>query len=146
MKENFSKRVQLIIKNAKEEAVRLGHSYVGSEHLLLGMIKDSSGLSIKILEIYDCNVLDLKSMIEDMIKTSGGTLTLGHLPFTRRAERILRNSYNEATSLGSSFADDEHLLLSMLKETDGIAYEVLNAYSIDYDSVQYFKGNSICFF
>ena len=135
MKENFSKRVQLIIKNAKEEAVRLGHSYVGSEHLLLGMIKDSSGLSIKILEIYDCNVLDLKSMIEDMIKTSGGTLTLGHLPFTRRAERILRNSYNEATSLGSSFADDEHLLLSMLKETDGIAYEVLNAYSIDYDSV-----------
>jgi len=135
MKENFSKRVQLIIKNAKEEAVRLGHSYVGSEHLLLGMIKDSSGLSIKIFEIYDCNVLDLKSMIEDMIKSSGGTLTLGHLPFTRRAERILRNSYNEATALGSSVADDEHLLLSMLKETDGIAYEVLNAYSIDYDSV-----------
>ena len=74
-------------------------------------------------------------MIEDMIKTSGGTLTLGHLPFTRRSERILRNSYNEASALGSSLADDEHLLLSMLKETDGIAYEVLNAYSIDYDSV-----------
>ena len=135
MKENFSKRVQLIIKNAKEEAVRLGHSYVGSEHLLLGMIKDSTGLSIKILEIYDCNILDLKSMIEDMIKSSGGTLTLGHLPFTRRAERILRNSYNEANALGSSLADDEHLLLSMLKETDGIAFEVLNAYTIDYDSV-----------
>ena len=135
MKENFSKRVQLIIKNAKEEAVRLGHSYVGSEHLLLGMIKDSTGLSIKIFEIYDCNIIDLKSMIEDMIKSSGGTLTLGHLPFTRRAERVLRNSYNEATALGSSLADDEHLLLSMLKETDGIAFEVLNAYSIDYDSV-----------
>ena len=135
MKENFSKRVQLIIKNAKEEAVRLGHSYVGSEHLLLGMIKDSTGLSVKILEIYDCNILDLKSMIEDMIKSSGGTLTLGHLPFTRRAERILRNSYNEANALGSSLADDEHLLLSMLKETDGIAFEVLNAYTIDYDSV-----------
>jgi len=135
MKENFSKRVQLIIKNAKEEAIRLGHSYVGSEHLLLGIIKESSGLSIKILEIYDCNILDIKSMIEDMIKSSGGTLTLGHLPFTRRSERILRNSYNEATALGSSLADDEHLLLSMLKETDGIAYEVLNSYSIDYDSV-----------
>ena len=135
MKENFSKRVQLIIKNAKEEAVRLGHSYVGSEHLLLGMIKDSTGLSIKIFEIYDCNIMDLKSMIEDMIKSSGGTLTLGHLRFTRTAERILRNSFNEATALGSSMAADEHLLLSMLKETDGIAYEVLNAYSIDYDSV-----------
>jgi len=135
MKENFSKRVQSIIKYAKEEAIRLGHSYVGSEHLLLGMIKDSTGLSIKILEIYDCSLADLKAMIEDMIKSSGGTLTLGHLPFTRRAERILRNSYNEAAALGSSVADDEHLLLSMLKETEGIAYEVLNAYNLDYDSV-----------
>ena len=135
MKENFSKRVQSIIKYAKDEAVRLGHSYVGSEHLLLGMIKDSTGLSIKILEIYDFSLADLKAMIEDMIKSSGGTLTLGHLPFTRRAERILRNSYNEAAALGSSVADDEHLLLSMLKETEGIAYEVLNAYNLDYDSV-----------
>jgi len=135
MKENFSKRVQSIIKYAKEEAIRLGHSYVGSEHLLLGMIKESAGLSIKFLEIYDCSLADLKAMIEDMIKSSGGTLTLGHLPFTRRAERILRNSYNEAATLGSSVADDEHLLLSMLKETEGIAYEVLNAYNLDYDSV-----------
>ncbi len=135
MKENFSKRVQSIIKYAKEEAIRLGHSYVGSEHLLLGMIKESAGLSIKFLEIYDCSLADLKAMIEDMIKSSGGTLTLGHLPFTRRAERILRNSYNEAAALGSSVADDEHLLLSMLKETEGIAYEVLNAYNLDYDSV-----------
>ena len=135
MKENFSKRVQSIIKYAKEEAIRLGHSYVGSEHLLLGMIKESAGLSIKFLEIYDCSLVDLKAMIEDMIKSSGGTLTLGHLPFTRRAERILRNSYNEAAALGSSVADDEHLLLSMLKETEGIAYEVLNAYNLDYDSV-----------
>ena len=135
MKENFSKRIQSIIKYAKDEAIRLGHSYVGSEHLLLGMIKESAGLSIKILEIYDCSLADLKAMIEDMIKSSGGTLTLGHLPFTRRAERILRNSYNEAATLGSSVADDEHLLLSMLKETEGIAYEVLNAYNLDYDSV-----------
>ena len=135
MKENFSKRVQSIIKYAKEEAIRLGHSYVGSEHLLLGMIKESAGLSIKFLEIYDCSLADLKAMIEDMIKSSGGTLTLGHLPFTRRAERILRNSYNEAAALGSLVADDEHLLLSMLKETEGIAYEVLNAYNLDYDSV-----------
>ena len=74
MKENFSKRVQSIIKYAKDEAIRLGHSYVGSEHLLLGMIKDSTGLSIKILEIYDCSLVNLKAMIEDMIKSSCGTL------------------------------------------------------------------------
>ena len=74
-------------------------------------------------------------MIEDMIKTSGGTMTLGHLPLTRRAERILRNAFNEATSLGSTIADDEHLLLSMLKENEGIAYEVLNSHNLDYESV-----------
>ena len=135
MKENFSKRVQNILKYAKEEAIRLGHSYVGSEHLLLGLLKENSGLSNKILDIYDCKAIDIQSMIEDMIKTSGGTMTLGHLPLTRRAERILRNAFNEATSLGSTIADDEHLLLSILKETEGIAYEVLNSQNLDYDSV-----------
>jgi len=135
MKENFSKRVQLIMKHAKEEAVRLGHSYVGSEHLLLGMIRLETGLGVKIMDIYDCELDDMRAMIEDMIKSSGGTMTLGHLPLTRRAERILRNAYNEAASLGDSVADDEHLLLAMLKETEGIAFEVLNSYNIDYDGV-----------
>ena len=135
MKENFSKRVQLIMKHAKEEAVRLGHSYVGSEHLLLGMIRLEAGLGVKIMDIYDCNLDDMRAMIEDMIKSSGGTMTLGHLPLTRRAERILRNAYNEAAALGDSVADDEHLLLAMLKETEGIAFEVLNSYNIDYDGV-----------
>ena len=106
MKENFSNRVQNILKYAKEEAIRLGHSYVGSEHLLLGLLKEDSGLSYKILDIYDCSIVDIQSMIEDMIKTSGGTMTLGHLPLTRRAERILRNAFNEATSLGSTIANE----------------------------------------
>ncbi len=135
MKENFSKRVQLIMKHAKEEAVRLGHSYVGSEHLLLGLIRLEAGLGVKILDIYDIDLADMRAMIEDMIKSSGGTMTLGHLPLTRRAERILRNAYNEAAALGASVADDEHLLLAMLKETEGIAYEVLNSYNLDYDGV-----------
>ena len=135
MKENFSKGVQGVLKYAKEEAVRLGHSYVGSEHLLLGMIRLEAGLGVKIMDIYDCNLDDMRAMIEDMIKSSGGTMTLGHLPLTRRAERILRNAYNEAAALGDSVADDEHLLLAMLKETEGIAFEVLNSYNIDYDGV-----------
>jgi len=123
------------MKHAKEEAVRLGHSYVGSEHLLLGLIRLEAGLGVKILDIYDIDLADMRAMIEDMIKSSGGTMTLGHLPLTRRAERILRNAYNEAAALGASVADDEHLLLAMLKETEGIAYEVLNSYNLDYDGV-----------
>ena len=135
MKENFSKRVQKILKLAKEEAIRLGHSYVGSEHLLLGLLRLDSGLSSKIFNIYDCDIEDIQSMIEDLIKTSGGTMTLGHLPLTRRAERILRNAFNEAASMGATIADDEHLLLAILKETDGIAFEVLTSNNLEYASV-----------
>jgi len=135
MKENFSKRVQNIMKYAKEEAIRLGHSYVGSEHLLLGLLREDSGLGSKIFDIYDCDIEDIRAMVEDMIKTSGGTMTLGHLPLTRRAERILRNAFNEASAIGVTIADDEHLLLAILKETEGIAYEVLNAHNLNYDSV-----------
>ena len=108
MKENFSKRVQNIMKFAKEEAIRLGHSYVGSEHLLLGLLREDSGLGSKIFDIYDCDIEDIRAMVEDMIKTSGGTMTLGHLPLTRRAERILRNAFNEAAAMGATVADDEH--------------------------------------
>ncbi|MBH10174.1 MAG: Clp protease ClpC, partial [Candidatus Marinimicrobia bacterium] len=135
MKENFSERVQRIIKKSKEEAIRLGHSYVGSEHILLGLLKVNNGLSKKILDIYDLDPQEMISMAEDMIKSSGGTMTLGHLPLTRRAERVLRNAFGEASKRNDKVADDEHLFLSMLKEQEGIACEVLKSFSLDYDTV-----------
>ena len=135
MKENFSKRVQQVIKNSKEEAIRLGHSYVGSEHLLLGMLKEDTGLSKKVLDVFDINISEMITMIENMIKSSGGTMTLGHLPLTRRAERILRNSYSEASTRGENIADDEHLLLAILKESEGIASDILKSFSLDYDTI-----------
>ena len=88
MKEKFSKRIQNIIKKAKQEAIRMGHSYVGSEHLLLGLFSETTGMSKNIFDIYDLNLNEIIKMTEDMIKTSSGTMTLGHLPLTRRAERI----------------------------------------------------------
>ena len=135
MKENFSKRVQRIIKQSKEEAIRLGHSYVGSEHLLLGLLKGKNGLSKKVLDVYDVDPTEMVAMIEDMIKSAGGTMTLGHLPLTRRAERVLRNAFGEASTRGDTIADDEHLFLAMLKEKEGIACEVLKSFSLDYDTV-----------
>ncbi|MFQ6609079.1 MAG: Clp protease N-terminal domain-containing protein [Fidelibacterota bacterium] len=135
MKENFSKRVQTIMKFAKEEAIQLGHSYVGSEHLLLGIIREGSGKAIQLLEQLGCDLDEMRVMVEDMVKPSGGTMTLGHLPLTRRAERILRNTFIEASNLGSSYAEDYHLLLAMLQEKEGVAFEVLSAYEIDYEAI-----------
>ena len=136
MKENFSKKVKQIIKKSKEEALRLGHSYVGSEHLLLGLVKEDYGISKKIMDVYDIDSNDIITMIEDLIKPSGGTMTLGHLPLTRRAERILRNAFNEASNQGEPKAEDEHLLLAMLSETEGIAVEILKSFALDYNSVK----------
>ena len=142
MKENFSKRVQLIIKQSKEEAIRLGHSYVGSEHLLIGLLKEETGLAKKVIDVFDIDSNDMIAMIEDMIKSSGGTMTLGHLPLTRRAERILRNAYSEASKRGESIADDEHVLLALLLESEGIARDILKSFSLDYDTVNDLIGSS----
>ena len=135
MKEKFSKRIQNIIKKAKEEAIRMGHSYVGSEHLLLGLFSQRSGMAKKIFDIYDLDLNQIIKMTEDMINTSSGTMTLGHLPLTRRAERIIRNAYREASKNGIEIADDQHLLLAFLKESDGLAYEILDSVSLVFEDV-----------
>ena len=142
MKENFSKRVQLIIKQSKEEAIRLGHSYVGSEHLLIGLLKSETGMAKKIIDVFDIDTNDMISMIEDMIKSSGGTMTLGHLPLTRRAERILRNAFSEASARGEAIAEDEHVLLALLLESEGIASDILKSFSLDYDTVNDLIGSN----
>ncbi len=136
MKENFSKRVQNILKSAKDEAVRLGHSYVGSEHLLLGVIREGSGPAYEILTSLAGDVEEMRAEIEDMVRSSGSTMTLGHLPLTRRAERILRTTFTEAKSFNEEVGDDIHLLLAITKETEGVANEVLIRFGIDYASIK----------
>lgn len=142
MKENFSKGVQRILKYAKEEAVRLGHSYVGSEHLLLGIIKDNNGKAVNILTSIGCDIMEMKSMIEEMAKPSGGTMTLGHLPLTRRAERILRTTFTEAQNYKEDVANQVHLLLALAREDEGLSTEVLNAYTVDYELLSTFISSS----
>ena len=142
MKENFSKGIQRVLKYAKEEAVRLGHSYVGSEHLLLGIIKDNNGKASTILNSIGCDIIEMKSMIEDMAKPSGGTMTLGHLPLTRRAERILRTTFTEAQNQKQDVADQIHLLLALAREDEGLSTEVLNAYTVDYELLSTFISSS----
>tara|TARA_Y100000590_G_scaffold303751_1_gene342465 strand:+ start:3888 stop:6341 length:2454 start_codon:yes stop_codon:yes gene_type:complete len=142
MKENFSKGVQRVLKYAKEEAVRLGHSYVGSEHLLLGILKDGNGRASGILSSIGCDIIEMKSMIEDMAKPSGGTMTLGHLPLTRRAERILRTTFTEAQNYKEDVANQVHLLLALAREDEGLSTEVLSAYTVDYELLTTFISSS----
>jgi len=132
MKNNFTNRVQKVIRYSKEEAMRLGHDYIGTEHLLLGIIKEGEGIAIKILQNLGCDLTKLKKAIEDSTAPSGGTMTIGNLPLSKRAEKALKMTYIEAKNFKNDVIGTEHLLLSILKEKDSLAAQILLTFNVDY--------------
>ncbi len=132
MKNNFTNRVQKVIRFSKEEAMRLGHDYIGTEHLLLGVIKESEGIAIKILLNLGCDLHKLQKAVEDATAPSGGTMTIGNLPLSKRAEKALKMTYIEAKNFKNDVIGTEHLLLSILKEKDSLAAQILLTFNIDY--------------
>ena len=145
MNDNYTSGVQKILKNAKKEAIRLGHTYVGSEHFLLGIIKDKNGNASNTLLTIGCDLKRMLTLIETSINSNNSTATLGHLPLTRRAERILKNASVEAKDRESKAANQNHLLLSLCKENDGIVKDVLNSFSIDYELVDSYINTNYSF-
>lgn len=135
MGNNFTSRVQKVIRYSKEEAMRLGHDYIGTEHLTLGVIKEGKGIAIKILKNLGCDLEKLKKTIEDATAPSGGTMTIGNLPLSKRAEKALKMTYIEAKNFNNDVIGTEHLILSILKEKDCLAAQILQTYNVDYASV-----------
>jgi len=136
MKNNFSSRVQMVIQFSREEALRLGHDYIGTEHLLLGLIREGEGIAVEILRNLGCDLDDIKRSVEDSVKSSGETMTIGNIPFTKRAEKILKMAYVEAEKYKSDIIGTEHLLLALVKEKDGVAAQVLVSFDVTYDTVR----------
>jgi len=136
MEGNFSNRVQDVIRLSREEALRLGHDYIGTEHLLLGIIREGEGIAVKILRNLGCDLYKLKKTIEDTVRTSGGTLTIGNIPLTKQAEKVLKITYLEAKLYKSDVIGTEHLLLSLLRDDDNIAAQILHQFDVHYDKVR----------
>ena len=136
MKNNFSSRVQMVIQFSREEALRLGHDYIGTEHLLLGLIREGEGIAVEILRNLGTDLDEIKRAVEDAVKPTGETMTIGNIPFTRRAEKILKMAYVEAEKYKSDIIGTEHLLLALVKEKDGVAAQVLLNFEIIYDVVR----------
>ena len=134
MKNNFTSRVSKVIRYSKEEAMRLGHDYIGTEHLLLGIIKEGEGIAIKILQNLGVDLSKLKKAIEDATAPSGGTMTIGNLPLSKRAEKALKMTYIEAKNFKNDVVGTEHLLLSILKEKDSLAAQILLTFNVDYSA------------
>lgn len=136
MEGNFSNRVQDVIRLSREEALRLGHDYIGTEHLLLGVIREGEGIAVKILRNLGVDLYKLKKAIEDTVRTSGGTLTIGNIPLTKQAEKVLKITYLEAKLYKSDVIGTEHLLLSLLRDDDNIAAQILHQFQVHYDVVR----------
>ncbi len=135
MRNNFTSRVQKVIRYSKEEAMRLGHDYIGTEHLLLGIIKEGEGIAVKILKNLGVDLEKLKQRLEEASGPAGGMMTLGNLPLSKRAEKVLKITYLEAKNFKSDIIGTEHLLLSLLKEKEGLAAQVLLSFNVDYNIV-----------
>ena len=136
MSENYTRGVQKILKLAKELSLKMGHSYVGSEHVLLSIVNDNTGNASNTLIALGCDIELMKKMLNDALSSTNVRTSTDHLPLTRRAERVLKNAYNEATKNGDSVANQNHLLLAISKEKDCTVSEVFIATSIDYTIIQ----------
>jgi len=136
MEGNFSERVQEVIRLSREEALRLGHDYIGTEHLLLGIIREGQGVAVKILRNLDVDLVKLKKAIEDTVRTSGGTLTIGNIPLTKQAEKVLKITQIESKIYKSDVIGTEHILLSLLRDEDNIATQILHQFNVVYDNAR----------
>ncbi|HEX2865546.1 MAG TPA: ATP-dependent Clp protease ATP-binding subunit [Ignavibacteriales bacterium] len=133
---NFSERVQDVIRLSREEALRLGHDYIGTEHLLLGIIREGQGMAVRILRNLDCDLVKLKKAIEDTVRTSGGTLTIGNIPLTKQAEKVLKITQIESKIYKSDVIGTEHILLSLLRDEDNIATQILHQFNVTYENAR----------
>ncbi|MDP8239044.1 MAG: ATP-dependent Clp protease ATP-binding subunit [Candidatus Hatepunaea meridiana] len=136
MTHKFSFRVQQIIRYSREEALRLGHDAIGTEHLLLGLLRLSEGTAIRIITNLGTDIKDMREVINETIGAGSPTITIGEIPFTRRVERILRSSYFESRQYKSEVIGTEHLLLALAKDDDGLASQVLTGFNIHYESIK----------
>ena len=125
MHDKFTERVRKVIYLAREEAARLQHDYIGTEHLLLGVIREGEGIAATVLNNLGVDLDHIRQAVENMVSSSGGTMTIGEIPFTPRAKRVLELAVEEARSLGHNYVGTEHLLLGLLREQEGVAAQVL---------------------
>jgi len=138
MEAKFSNRVKEVISLSREEALRLGHDYIGTEHLVLGMIREGEGVAVGVLKKLGVPIDELRGEIE---KVSKGTAThqvknLSNIPLTRASEKVLKITYLEAKVFKAQLIGTEHLLLSILRDPDNLATQILNKFDVAYDVVK----------
>lgn len=137
MNRKFSSKVKKIISVSRDEAIRLGHDYIGTEHLLLGILQDKDNLAAKVLQSLDVDLNELKFKIEESTTRANKdqtSLNVGNIPLNKQAEKVLKVTFLEAKLTKNEEISPEHLMLSILKTEDNPAGEVLRSFDVDYES------------
>ncbi|MBS1973485.1 MAG: ATP-dependent Clp protease ATP-binding subunit, partial [Bacteroidetes bacterium] len=135
MDNNFSAQVKEIISFSREEALRLGNDFIGTEHLLLGLIREGDNTAVRILKSFNVDLYELRKEVELAVKDKTGKniANINSLPLTKQAEKVIRVTVLEAKALKSATVETEHLMLSILKNKENVATQILNQFDVDYD-------------
>ena len=136
MNYNFTDRVRKVLAMAREEAIRLQHDYVGTEHILLGLIREGEGVAAAVLTNLNVDLEQIHERIEESVRKGKATIALGELPYTSRAKKVLEYAMAEARELNHSYVGTEHLLLGLLREEKGIAAQVLNTLGVSLEDAR----------
>jgi ATP-dependent Clp protease ATP-binding subunit ClpC len=138
MEAKFSNRVKEVISLSREEALRLGHDYIGTEHLLLGMIREGEGVAIEILKKLGLSLEELRDSIEEATRSTSSEKVkkLTNIPLTRQSEKVLKITYLEARIFKSQLIGTEHLLLSILRDENNLGSKILGKLDVSYDVVK----------
>src|ERR1041384_3536365 len=135
MFERFTERARQVVVLAQEEARTLKHNYIGTEHILLGLLREEEGLAARVLESLDITVERVRAQVVRIVG-SGEEVTSGQIPFTPRAKKVLELALREALSLGHNYIGTEHILLGLVRENEGVAARILLDFDADAEKIR----------
>ena len=136
MYERFTDRARKVMQLANQEAQRFNHEYIGTEHILLGLVKEGSGVAANVLKNLDVDLRKIRLEVEKLVQSGPEMVTMGKLPQTPRAKKVIEYSMEEARNLNHNYVGTEHILLGLLREQEGVAAQVLMNLGLKLDEVR----------
>src|SRR6266481_364322 len=136
MYERFTDRARKVMQLANQEAQRFNHEYIGTEHILLGLVKEGSGVAANVLKNLDVDLRKIRLEVEKLVQSGPEMVTMGKLPQTPRAKKVIEYSMEEARNLNHNYVGTEHILLGLLREQEGVAAKVLRSLGLSLDLVR----------
>ncbi|HLK43148.1 MAG TPA: Clp protease N-terminal domain-containing protein, partial [Thermoleophilia bacterium] len=135
MFERFTERARQVVVLAQDEARTLKHNYIGTEHILLGLLREEEGLAARVLDSLDITVEEVRAQVARIVG-QGDEVTTGQIPFTPRAKKVLELALREALSLGHNYIGTEHILLGLVRENEGVAARILLDFDADAEKIR----------